>query len=386
MNPVKYTKEQLEFFKQNYPYTDNGFFSLEGYIRECVGINWRNLSFSLIIQATRNMGKSYGTWEFIEKEIWIKSGFTERVAYCRTNLTKLKQVRSFFNSKYQGKYYMSETHIWKLEFGEDGREIKEARTELGAIVGVMNEENWRSGEFKNYRMIFWDEYNEANHNPNIFEHWINLFKTIERMTPNLICVLVGNKINANNDILVNLEIELPDYRSQKEDYLITRKDANGVERIFFVDIALETFKHLNQENKLANVWATFNEKTNAFLNEGAYLEQQSNNVLIYRTRILPTREILFYVSFGTDLYEYGEFEKGIYFHKVKEHLPDYRILSLDILGDMYYGDAKSFNNIKDYEQFAEMLLKSMKNNSLFFSLFETKENLERFIIKYTSLV
>lgn len=381
----KYTQEQLEYFKNNYPYTDNGFFSLKGYIEEVVGKDWKTKSFSMIIQALRNMGKSYGSWEFIEKEIWIASGYTERIAYLRTNLTKLKPVKSFFNSKYAGKYLMTDTHIWKIELDEQGKEIKENRIELGCVIGVMNEENWRSGEFANYRMIFWDEYNESHRYEGIFEHWVNLFKTIERMSPNFIALLVGNKINANNDILVNLEIELPDYTNQEDDYLITRKDANGEERIFFVDIAKSTFQHLGQEDKLANVWATFNDKTNAFMNEGAYLEQQSNDVLIYRTRILPTKQIKWYVAFGTDLFEYGTFERGAYFHKVQEAEYGYKILALDVLSTFYSRESRKLYDKTDYQDFAESLVIKAKNRQLFYSTFETKDKLERFIIKYSSL-
>lgn len=383
---MNYSAKQLKYFKDNYPYTDNGFFSLKGYIEECVGPEWVNKSFSMIIQASRNMGKSYGTWDFIEKEIWIKSGYTERVAYCRTNLAKLKPVKSFFNSKYAGKYLMTDTHIWKITLDDEGKEIKEFRIELGVVVGVMNEENWRSGEFANYRMLFWDEYNETRTYTDVYIHFVNLFKTIERMSNNFIAILVGNKINANNDILVNLEIELPNHLEQTEDFLVVRKDNEGNDRIFFVDIADKTFEHLQQKSKSANVWASYNAQTNAFLNEGSYLEKVSENVIIYRTRILPTRVLKWYVSFGVNIYEYGSFERGVYFHKVSEYDPNYLVLSLDVLGDMTNEDARKFISKQDYKDFATSLSLMLKNNQLFFSSFETKLELEWFILKYVSLV
>ena len=383
---LKFSKEQLKFFKENYPYTDNGFFSLKGYIEECVGKNWRNKGFSIIIQAIRNMGKSYGSWDFIEQEIWIKSNFTERVAYCRTNLTKLKPVKSFFNSKYAGKYLMTDTHIWKIELDEKGKEIKEKRIELGAVIGIMNEENWRSGEFANYRMLFWDEYNESSTQKDIYVHFVNLLKTVERMTPNFITLLVGNKINANNDILVNLEIEIPDYEAQEEDYLVVRKDNNGNDRIFFVDIADKTFEHLQQKEKTANIWALYNDKTDAFLNGGGYLELVPDNVLIYRTRILPTAKVKYYVCWGPEIYEYGEFEGGVYFNKVINYPPNALVLSLDVLGDMYYSNGKKMLNKQDYIDFATNMQLMIKNKQLFFTSFQTKSELERFILKYVSLV
>lgn len=381
----RYTKEQLEYFKNNFCYTDNGFFNLKGYIEEVVGANWRNKSFSFIIQAERNMGKSYGTWEFIEKEIWIKSNFTERIAYLRTNLTKLKPIKSFFNSKYKGRYLMTDTHIWKVEFDEQGKEIKENRIELGVVVGVMNEENWRSGEFSNYRLIFWDEYNEATQQDSIYEHWVNLFKTIERKQPNLIAILVGNKIDESNDILVNLEIELPDYIEQKDDYLIKVQDKKGEDRIYFIDISKDTFKHLDQDNQLANVWATFNEKTDIFLNKGGYLNRLTSDVLVYRKRIEPSKQIKYFVSFEDKVYEYGEFDRGVYFRDVREPEPGYKVLALDTLGGIMWTQARGLYDKRDYEDLAQSLAIKSKAKQLFYNTYETKRHLERFIIRHASM-
>lgn len=379
---MEYSTQQLEIFKNDSRYTLNGFFNLKGYIEQVVGLDWKHKSFSMIIQAERNMGKSYGTWDFIEKEIWIKSNYTQRIAYLRTNLAKLKPIKSFFNSKYSGKYLMTDTHIWKVEYDEKGKEIKENRIELGVVVGIMNEENWRSGEFANYRLIFWDEYNETHKYKNIFHHWVNLFKTIERMTPNLIAILVGNKISRSNDILVNLKIKPPKSEDLEDDYVLAIPDRNGVERIFFVDISPKTFAHLSQQDKLANVWASFNEETNAFLNEGEFLEQDEDNVLIYDDEILPTRKIKWYVAYGNYTYEYGTFEKGIYFHKVRIKEKGYKTIALNIVGQYRDSDSKALFDKSDYIELANLLVKKSQNKELYFSTYETREEIEFFITHY----
>lgn len=384
----EYTKEQWELINSCKKYNKDGFFNLKGYIEMIVGEDWDNKPFSLIVQAARNMGKSFGTWEFIEKEIWIKSNFTERIAYCRTNMTKLKAVKSFFNSKYRGKYLMTDTHIWKIELDALGKEIREKRIELGAVIGVMNEENWRSGEFANYRLIFWDEYNESNTHIGLFEHWINLFKTIERMCPNMITILVGNKINANNDILVNLEIELPDIENQTSDIVLGLPEEAEEPSIYFLDVAYDTFIHLGQEEKQANIWARYNDTTNAFLNEGAFLEQQSRNVIIYRKKILPTKQLKYYVGYKDQVYEFGSFEKGVYFHKIRQDniLEGYRVIALDVAAAVYVNKSRRVSDEDDFIDFAELLTMKAKNNQLYFSTFEAKEELETFIINYTNLV
>ena len=384
-NYLNYSPQQLEIFKNDSRYTLNGFFNLKGYIEQIVGFNWRNRAFSLLIQAERNMGKSYGTWDFIEKEIWIKSNFQERIAYCRTNLTKLKSVKSFFNSKYSGKYLMTDTHIWKIELDENGKEIKEARIELGAVIGVMNEENWRSGEFANYKMIFWDEYNEALTLNGLFTHWVNLFKTIERMTPNVIAILVGNKISANNDILINLEIE-PHENEDGEDYYEERPLNSLEPSIYFLNIGKNTFKHLEQEKKQANIWASCNNQTDKFMNGADYLNKKAEDVMLYRLNVLPTRKIKNYVSYRENIYEYGEFEKGYYFHIVYEMEDDYNILALDKLSYMSNPNSIKYCEDVDYRDLATMLSHKMKNRKLFFTSYEAKRDIGNFINAYSSFV
>ncbi|WP_300351368.1 hypothetical protein [Clostridium sp.] len=62
------------------------------------------------------------------------------------------------------------------------------------------------------------------------------------------------------------------------------------------------------------------------------------------------------------------------------------MLSLDVIGDMYYSEGRALHTKKDYQELAENLAHAFKNKELFFSSFATKNNLERFIIKYTSLI
>lgn len=378
-----YSQKQLKIFKNDKRYTENGFFNLKGYIEECVGEDWENKSFSMIIQAERNMGKSYGTWDFIEKEIWIKSNYTQRIAYLRTNATKLKSIKSFFNSKYAGKYLMTDTHIWKIELDDNGKEIREKRIELGAVIGVMNEENWRSGEFANYRLIFWDEYNENMMLDGIYEHWVNLFKTIERMSKNFIAILVGNKISANNDILVNLEIEVNE-EDDDFDTLQTRPYNSDNPSIFFLNIGKKTFAHLSQEEKLANIWATFNTKTNTFLNEGGYLEKKSYNILFY-SRIQESATIKNYVVCSETLFEYGSFEKGFYFHKVEQAKPNYNIFALDIASSLSFPNSKKYMGMEDYVDFARLLANHAKNQKLFFTSYEAYRKIFSFIKNFSTL-
>lgn len=379
----------MKFDKKHYAYNSEGYFSLKGYINEVVGKDWNKRSFSMIIQAERNIGKSYGTWEFIADEIWEKSNYTEKVAYLRTNLEKVKNFISFFNAKFKGKYMIIGNMIYRVFFDDLGKEIKSQRIELGVVASLSSEENWRSGEFKNYRLIFWDEFNEENKVSRVFKKVINLFKTIERFQSNIIFLLMGNKIDGNNDILVKLEIE-PDF-SQPEDFCIEIEPpyvdelTNDRHRIYYVEIGSNTFKHLNQSNQGANIWAQFDRESNNFLNKGGYLNRHVNDVLIYRTRIAPTAQVKYYLSYGEFKFEYGTFERGIYFHEIPEIPQNAKCIALDVLGSMRFKDSKKYNDLQDYKEFAEMLSAKSKRKELFFTTFETKIMLETYILRLCSL-
>lgn len=277
---------------------------------------------------------------------------------------------------------MSETKIYKQEFDENGKEIFSKRLEIGAVCGVNNSENYKSARFDNYVMIFWDEYNELNElkATNIWGKWIDLFKTIKRFNTPFIALLVGNKINPNNDILVNLEIELP--KQDLGEDVHYELDGN----IHFWDISKETFKALDQSNDMVNIWAKYNEQTDMFLNGGGYLVQQQDDVLIYRRRIQPTARIRRYISYGDFKFEYGDFEGGSYFHMVTNTQPGYRTIALDNLGYIREGKSYSYLNEQDYDDFAELLARKARAKKLFYSTFETKQLVEPFIIKFSSLI
>lgn len=358
-------------------YNKNGFFNLYGYLTLC-DTDWYKKDISLIINAPRNIGKSYGTWETIINEVWKKSLYKDKVAYCRTNLTKLKKAREDFNSKYYlelKEFYMSENKIYKVDFDESNKEIKENRIEVGSILGVENAENYKSLRFEGYRMIFWDEYNELNNTLNLWNKWIDLFKTIKRFNTPFLCLLVGNKVNANNDILVNLEIEL-DKEDRGDDIHVVRSG-----NIHFVDVSVKTFSNLNQENDLVNVWASYNAETDTYLNEGGYLKNQFWDVLIYRTRILPTKKIKYYLSYGTYKIEYGVFERGIYFHLVDEIDYNYKVLALDVLGNLTDSKAVKMLDETNYIDWANYVAKRAKKRELYYSSFDCKTLLEPYLIK-----
>lgn len=375
-------KEQT-WDKNDVRYNKDGYFNLTGYMSLC-DKDWENKDISFIFNAGRNMGKSYGTWEHIEKEIWEKYNYQKRIVYLRTNLTKLKKARESFNAKYNGKYYMSENKIYKVEYDEDGKELKANRLEIGSVCGVNNAENYKSGWFENYCCIFWDEYNEECNDIGLWKKWIDLFKTIKRNNTPFLCLLIGNKVDGDNDILVNLRIDLEEIDSDgSNDYHIEKRG-----NIHFIDIGNDTFKHLGQEQDMVNIWASYDKKTDRYLNGGGYLNKRSGDVLIYDYKIEPTKEIKFYIAYADYLFEYGTFERGIYFHMIEydEKLPGYKTLALNNLADMRFDDAVKYYDENDYKDFATLLKIKSKNKQLYYSTNEAKQILDNYIITITSLI
>lgn len=390
-------KNQTTFKDPRYTGKDK-YFNLIGYLG-LVGIKLNpktkfvDKSCLVIINAERNMGKSYASWDYIENCLWLASNFEWKVAYCRTNREKLKKARESFNAHYfynLKRYWMSETKIYKITIDANtGKEVWEKRKEIGSLVSVNNEENFKSGIFNDYHMIFYDEYNEDIEQPNLWENWLNLLKTIKRRTDPFFILMVGNKITPNSDFLVNLGIEI------EEDELEDDAHQQIGEDIHFIDIARKTFAHLNTEQDIVNQIASYNNATNKYLNEGKYLVRPPQDVRIFAKRIAPTRQLKFYLALDEDKFEYGKFidhktgKESYYIHKIEnEEDIDFsvKMIVLDKLADIrnHYGIKMIGDD--DYLDFANHLRYTQKDGRLFYSSFACKMLMERFVIRTINLL
>lgn len=362
-------------------FTKNGFFNLEGYLTLC-GIDWTIHTFAVIINAPRDIGKSFGTWEWIEKNIWIPSNYQAKIAYARTNLTKLNKVRSGFNATYHKKYYMSENAIYKIEYDEEGFELNRKNWKLiGTIVGIANAANYKSNWYKDHVGIFWDEYNELAAR-GLWKDWLNVWLSVKRKMEPFFAILVGNKDDPDNDILVKLEIDLPE-KDDGNDKIIKP----DVKDTWFIDISIKTFSKLEfNYNSIINSWATKDDSTNRYLNEGGYLTQRAKDIMLYK-HILEkkTHKVKMNLVYQDFVFEYGTFDDCIYIHQVEGLNQSIPTLALDNLGYIINSKSKKLIDNDFYLEFAKRLKYKIRKNKLFFTTYDAKDILLKYIVLTTEI-
>lgn len=363
--------------------TDNGYFNLEGYIEQCE-LDWTQDVFAIIMNGPRNIGKSYGIWKWIEDNIWIPSNYTKTIAYMRTNLTKLKKVRDTFNAAYQDKYYMSENAIYKIELDEDGNKTNKKNWRLiGNVMGVANAENYRSAWFQNCAGIFWDEYNEETAR-GLWANWINLWKTVKRMNAPFFTLLAGNKNDPDNDILVHLEVDLQ-ANDDGEDLFLKLAPRNT----FFIDISMGTFNQLSENyDSIINDWAKCEEATNRFLNEGGYLTQRAHDIMLYKHIISDENfKVERNITYNEFVFEMGSFgDNNTYFKQIDIENPNYPTLAFDNMGYIAHRRAERLLDDDFYVEFVRMLKYKSKNHKLFFTTYDAKEILLKYIVLNSELI
>lgn len=338
-------------------------------------------SFFVIINSVRNTGKSTSVWNWVENEIWLKSDYKWKVAYWRTNLTKLKKQIESFNALYSGKYLMTENRIYKITLDDSGKELKHLREEIGAVMGLNNYENYKSNWFNEFHCIFWDEYNEV-YQKNIWTAFIDLWKTVKRANDPFYTILCGNNANANCDIMVNLEIDIPP--NPEQDY-IQWIDKDAV----FVAVGSKTYDQIesNSPNDIVHRIASKCSTTNRYLNEGGHLQERSKLIKLWKY-IEPDYEPVRNISFRGVIYEEGVFGENdnIYIRIVDN--PDHNIpmVALDGIGWMQNPQSISWTDIDFYENWARGLKYAIKNQSLFFTSNDCMVALLDYITLQTNLI
>lgn len=365
---------------------NNGYFSLKYYLDQ-LNRNWKTENVSLIFVAPRNIGKSCDIHEhFIFEEIWLKSNFYQKVVFLRNSESRLKLWRNDFNSTFGDRYRVSTDFIiYKKEFDENGKEDFLNEKVIGYGIGLNNPQKYLSAKFENVRMIFWDEFNENCNMLDVFQKWITIFKTIERFNNPFLVVLAGNKNDGvNNDILINLEIEakeVNDYSNKiGEDVLIQVSDS-----IYFVNVCEKTYEGLGNKDTSSNEWAKFNASTNSYLNDGGYIKELPDNVLVYSKKVAPTAKIFVYYTIRGYIFEYGSFKYKdktcYYFREVSEKKEGYHLFALDLQSDMSFKNSIRLSDDElDLKDFALFLKEKIKFNELYYCSFNAKLILESYIL------
>lgn len=385
--------------------TKEGFFNLQGYLDWCEIDYEKDISL-LILTAVRNMGKSTGTWKWIDENIWKKYNYKWKIAFIRTTLTQSENNYRSFEESFKGEYRIRGNIIQKIVYKEKtfiDKDTKEksidyiideqACFEIGRILDVKNEHNYRSGAgkstFEDYHFAFWDEFNEIDQqDPKLYQKFVNLFSTIRRVNKPFTFLIVGNKINANNDLFTYLSLDtgsdykehyqslgLPYQPRNTQDDFKQRIDSTPDVKIYYVDIGLNTFNVVSKSEDIVAQVAKFNPNTNALYNEGAFLSEKPFNVL--NSKLFINKKPQFIVGVKENFFLYsicGKESDCISFEIISRdemlnhELPLVAFDSLSFLIE----HSRKFNDDETYKDLFGIWIKYSRQNKLFYDSFETK--------------
>ena len=369
-------------------YNEDGFFSIEGWLK-LIGVDIYKDKKVVVITATRNMGKSVSMWRLCEK-IWKETNYQYKIAFARTNDLKMKETISSFRASFETKGFICVGgFIYKVERDKQGKVREDTKIMCGRFVNIENEHNYRSaadGGFAGFHLVFWDEFNEIKQQSlNLYEKWVNLSSTIERFNNPYIWIIIGNKLNANNDLFIKMNLNVR-RKDHSQDYI---QEVSPL--ITFVDIGYETYKHLNTKmSSISHEIARYDDNTNRFMNEGGFLEGEFYNVINHQN--FTNDRPQYYFSLKTYLMEYGYFTNEdygegelIYLKMVKDPLLDIPVISLDTLGHITSTKSQSIRE-KDIQDIANHLSHYHKNKKLFLNSFDLLLIVETWLVKMTTLM
>ncbi len=371
--------------KNDLRYNNDGFFNLEGWFK-LLNINYEKDKSVVIITSPRNNGKSSNAWLFIENEIWKKHDYKYKVAIVRTNDLRMKEAIASFKASFGDRYIVLNGFIYKTEKDEKGKFDLNKKEEIGRFVNVENEHNYRSGAdggFKGYNFVFWDEFNETKQQSmDLFVKFSMLFSTIERYNSPFTFLLMGNKINANNDIFTRFNLNVS-RRNLNNDYIQKVSD-----RVVYVDVGFDTYKHLSKDNNsLVNEVASFDKKANSLFNKGGFLEGTKYNVLNYLN--FTNKEVLYYFTIDNDIVEYGIFKNSdvsnepcFFINEISEPLTDRPIVALNVEG--YANQGMTIDN-DDLSEVADAIFEKIQNKNLYYSSFYIMDKIENWVFRKTKL-
>ncbi|MBR2708442.1 MAG: hypothetical protein IKE90_03290, partial [Bacilli bacterium] len=157
--------------------------------------------------------------------------------------------------------------------------------------------------------------------------------------------------------------------------------------IFYIDVGKRTYRHLKEDSEsISDELAKYDETTNAFANEAAFLAGTYHDVINKKRITNRLRKIYFRVS--DLLLELGSFynpkygEDTYYLIQVKEHKEDFNIIALNVEG--FFNKSVSIDK-KDMLNYGDFLMSKIRQKKLYFDSFTTKFYIEKFVIRYNTL-
>ena len=359
------------------------YFNIETYINHFNNeFKKKSKSKILVINAVRNIGKSYSTWKYAEKHS-LKPN--KKLVYMRNQEEQIKFVVKDFNNMFHNKFLATSTHIYKLEKsiidkGDEQIAIYKKGEVVGYMISLSTYYKYKSGEFNNVNLLFFDEYNQREAYKQ-FENFISLGKTIERFSE-IEMIFLGNRETANNEFMVKFGIDPVDAKYKDGDVMLPIKNIKNEKEVIgaFFEIGNKTYENLGNKNMLIDKIAAFSNITDNYM-LGGYLDDYSLFIINFRKHIQNTFIPKFSFVISKVIYTFGKFQNTKYAVVRQDNFFDekMRCYSLDSFSDQ----LENTLIIDDDEklELLELLFSKVKKNNIYFDSFDTKKEVELCLIQ-----
>lgn len=350
---------------------------------------WYKTKGVFVYVGRRRTGKS--TSIFLKLDwLWSKSKCTRKAVYVRNTMEEIKKFSKSFNSFWDDKRYqiIDNSVIYRMFYDENGKELPKKRILIGYLVSLSTYQNNKSiGNIAGVSFVVWDEFNGYEDGKETFNdikttrtqffYFLELLASFEGSGKDLIFFLFGNKVNAQNDILMKFNVKIPKESADNDIwYQCDIKDFEGKD--WPVRICLQGKKSYQTHygNLLSRALATLDPQLNSYFVEGDFYQEPDESLITERELLNHDLEIINYFVLKENLIEFGTFDRDKYYMRLigKAEFEDIEIIGLDIRGFSYVKNSTSLS-INELNKISLSIIELIKERKLYFSSVWLKNNI-----------
>lgn len=322
---------------------------------------------------------------------WEKNDFKKKCLYIRNTLEEVKAFARTFNNINVGNYLIQGTHIYKIFIDNvTGKEIKNKRIIVGMVgtISTFSKLKSQMGD-TNFNLVIYDEFNGIDGAAaldaqafyrmlpkNQYFSLLELIASIEGDSEDLLVVMMGNKVDSQNDILLCWGIEIPQITPEKYQLSIRDKKVDGVNfKIRFINGGNSEYADLHKGNQLFKALAKYDKPCERYFNNNDFYIKQNRNV-ISRLRMEHLKGECTHIAMNDNLITIKEASDGyIYLYENWDDIDENEIIyPLNFNAFAEFSNCVTWNE-EDQVQWAIALTDAIKEQRVFFSSNWLKHNI-----------
>lgn len=334
-------------------------------------IEWQNRSILLCLNAMRNNGKSTASYKFVFDENTVDE--FNQILLVRNTEEEVKNLKQDFNARFWNRYTISGSLIYELKncgLNKDGEEVFKKGKHVGYIGAISTFQKLKSMRAENIRWIIYDEYADKNVF-DIYDKFISMIKTFERFNKVFILML-GNRETANNEFMNKWGV-IPNTSDFDNDRFVQFSP-----RGYFIELGNKQFESLGNDKTLSNELATFDYKSNLYLNEGGYKYDNSLKVVPFKN--LNIKRYVFGIAYKNVYFALVELTDGnsalIRDNIARETLINENIQVLAFDSISYIEKETELIDVETKSNIAKLIINYYKNDTLLFDSFDCLQMME----------